>query len=307
MSSVMRILIFCILCLFAQDAQAQKAGEILILDVRGVDANTTRLINAIKPHYHGVITIKTGLPAVLNYDAIMMTGHPVADDVLDSIEQAKLIDFLKAGGRFYAQGDAFRTRADHDDDTTDNQFWDFIGDSTEEWASVGLHIDTVFGVKGSFMAGLKVVQPYDPSGIDFPALLIRRGMQGVLVGIGNLGASLAWTSSNPNIKAALLWPIATGYYEEFISKLICTYFGLCELDVQSTVADEMELKYLPISSEITLPHPGRIVMSDLLGRILQTQDVSTNRFRLPSHLTSGAYLISWSSGDHRASLVIQHR
>src|SRR5687767_6661059 len=131
---------------FASIAVAQKANEILVVAASENDAS--RLIDAIKPHYSGVITVVPTLPTELSkYDAVMIDrpNTDIREMWLDSLQQASLITYVLVGGAFYGEGANFRNWSDQDDDTTDNQFWNFIGDSSEMMTAMVIDLTRIRG------------------------------------------------------------------------------------------------------------------------------------------------------------------
>ena len=134
-----------------------------------------------------------------------------------------------------------------------------------------------------------------------------KGLVPVLVHSGQFNSESAWISPDTSLRFVLDFPQVQYHLDAFVAHVACNYFNLCQLDVESPGAQRLGLKYDPLLSEIHLPYQGDVVISDLLGRKVHTQVASGNRFALPQHLLSGTYLISWSHGEHHASIVIQHQ
>ena len=142
----MKVIVLALLLAFSLEAQAQKAQEILVVATDAQVQSSTELVNAIKQHHTGVVTVRNELPEMLDYVAVMMIrpwGGEFNGLWLDSVQQARLIEYVQSGGKFYAEGADFRSTSSVHPDTSDNQFWDFIGDSLEGVAALEFAVDRV--------------------------------------------------------------------------------------------------------------------------------------------------------------------
>jgi hypothetical protein len=248
--------------------------------------------------------VRTELSEALEYEAVMMI-KPFGTDVwLDVPQQEILIEYINAGGHFYVEGFMFRNFGIDD---PMNPLWDTLGLTGDAMASSSLNVDSVFGVTGTFAEGISVKQPYDPTREDaLSGYLVQGSLSGVLGISATYLNEIAWESMTKPGQAIFLWPIATGYYDEFIARVVCTYFQLCELDVKADSPEQPRLRYLPATSEIVLPEQGRVVIRDLLGRILFDAGPTDDRVRVPLGLPRGTLLVMWSSGDRKASMILPH-
>jgi hypothetical protein len=288
----------------ASNAYAQKTGRIVIIAPGGIGASATHLLNAVKPHYTSPVGLDTKLPQDLTeVDAVMMLRPDFNHGLpwLDSADQIRLIKYLESGGKFYAEGEAFRAWSAPNDDTTDNQLWDFIGDTLETYTALVVSISQVSGVKGTFTDGLNF--PHEPRwGGDASMGFYMLGMMPVL--IGDQSYALATISENPQIKAVLHWPIATEHYNAFLARVVCNYFNLCTLNAPVENQDSPRIRFDPTTSEVHLPRAGNIVISDILGREVLKTYAETERYRLPEHLVKGSYILRWSTSNAHASVKI---
>jgi hypothetical protein len=291
-----RILLFTAVLLFSISVSAQKARQILVVADTGVARD--RLVNVLRwlPS-GGVINVMSSLPSGdlnLSYDAILMIRPARLNPWLSPIDETRLYHYIAGGGRFYMEGSSFRGEA---------KLWDFIGDSAEVRTSSTVHVDSVYGIEGTFAEGVTARQPFDPLREDaLDGLHIRGSLVGVLGVVGNHGSPIAWQASDTSIKAVLLWPIAGGYYEQFVTRVVCAYFGMCTLGHEEESQDESKLSFDPAQSELHLPAVGFVTISDILGRVVFEFDASDLRIKLPS-LLAGPYIASWRNASDRASLT----
>jgi hypothetical protein len=292
-----RLVLLAALLLTPITSSAQKTQQILVVSDDSVARD--RLVNVIKQHPVGVINVMSSLPSGdlnLNYDAIMMIRPRKAKPWLSPIDESRLYQYITGGGRFYAEGSSFRSQS---------KLWDFIGDSAEIWTSSTVHVDSVYGIGGTFAEGINAGQPFDPIREDaLDGLHIHGSMVGVLGVVANHSSPIAWQASDTSIKAVLLWPIAEGYYEQFIDRVVCTYFQLCTLDVPKQVENSPKITFDPTTSEVLVPGAGNIVISDFLGREVLTAHTNSERYRLPKHLAKGSYILRWSTSNAHASVKI---
>ena len=68
----MKSLLVLLLLAIASTAHAQKAGGILVVADNSDVQRWTRIVNAIKLQYDGVVSVRGDLPSELDFDAIMM-------------------------------------------------------------------------------------------------------------------------------------------------------------------------------------------------------------------------------------------
>jgi hypothetical protein len=212
----------------------------------------TKLKDAVKSRYDGEVKVETKVPSDLSqFDAVMLM-----ESDLDSVEQDRLIAYLKQGGRFYGQAGHFRNFATHHRYYT-NQFWDFIGDSAEVVTDQLFTVTDIYGIPRQFTEGFTVRENQMLTGY----LSTWHGMKAVLMAGSEAGphAEISWISADPNIKALLHWPVARDYYEEYVAKVVCDYFGLCTLDVVDGIADAGRISFDPLRSELRFPAGGSIV------------------------------------------------
>jgi hypothetical protein len=303
MASISKFIVLCFLLFGSTQAFAQKAGEILVVSQDWIAASLT---TAVKPHYGGVLAVTTQLPQDLSrYDAIMMlkpwTNY---DEIwLDSIQQDRLIQYVKNGGAFYAEGADFRNWGGGDDDTKDNQFWDFIGDSSEMHTAMVIDLTRIRGIDSEFTRGIDVSdEPYENMG-DAGGGFHIENMRPLIWGDAGYSLPLAWAPLDRNIKAVLHWPIGGGHYDEFLARVVCTFFELCILDVSIQVDEVLTISYDPINSELHFPAPGEIVITDILGRAVLSSQVESV-YSLPNDLLSGSYIVRWQSATQHASTAI---
>jgi hypothetical protein len=283
---------------FASDALAQKTGQILIVSPSGIGPSATRLLNAVKPHYAGSVGLDVKIPADLSdYDALMIVraGWASQDGLLNAEDQLRIVNYLHSGGRLYAEAGNFRSTSKDDRDT----LWTFIGDARETLTASGVWIDSILGVDGEFTEGLAFFHPFnlDP---DAPYGLFIDGMTPVLM----TDPTLAYRSTDPQIKAVLHWPIASEHYNDFLARVVCWYFNLCTLDAPVQADDSPMITFDPTTSEVRVPRAGNIVISDILGREVLTAYTESERYRLPERLATGNYILRWSTSNAHASVKI---
>jgi hypothetical protein len=292
-----KLIVVALLLLFCADASAQF-GKVLI--VSSTESRAQRLTAAIDARYDGILVTLPTLPPDLPFDAVFVQTQGWSQDpLLDSISQIRLIEYLKDGGRFYAEGDAFRSTKDG----ASNPLWDYLGDSAEYYASIVVDLTRIRGIDSEFTAAMDFADdPFESMG-DAGAQFIVEKMRPLLLGDGPYIMPLAWAPSDRSVKAVLNWPIGGAQYDEFLARVICAHFQLCLLDVAEQPTFQRHIAFDPILRELRLPAAGSVSFADLIGRRVFVGLASSDRFSIPK-LAPGSYIVNWHNDEETANTTI---
>jgi hypothetical protein len=298
-----RLTLIVALMLVISDVSAQ-ASKVLIVAPDG-EVKVQQLRTAIQAHYDGEVAVLPSLPSDISFDAVFVRSNEWSDEPLfDSASQVNLVDYLKNGGRFYAEGGAFRSGKEG----VTNILWDFLGDSSEMYTAMVIDLTRIQGVDSEFTEGLDYSdEPYENNfNGDAGGGFHIEQMRPLLWGEGSYSLPLAWAPIDRSVKAVLNWPIGNPQYDEFLARVICTHFELCILDVEESVVSPAII-FDPLRNVVLIPSAGQIVLSDILGQTIFEAQENSDRFVIPDHITPGTYILTWSRGEERASITISIR
>lgn len=261
--------------------------------------------NLLPQIYHGHVDSLQTVPNDLSkYDAVLILFDPsTSSDTLSFRNQMNLIDFLKSGGRLYAEGRGFlRNDAEFElDNFPDPQdtLWHFIGLRSDLCEGVEGQIDTVYGVDSEFTKDFKVsigsqtMGAFCTPGWDVIPVLYAPGG-------GPAGYEfLAWISADPSILAVMHTMIigyGQPYYNPFLTRVLCDYFGLCTDAVQEQKSTPTsDLRVVEDGDETWLVVSGQdeseLDIVNTLGETVFRSMVSAGdeKIAVPANLPSGVY------------------
>jgi hypothetical protein len=303
MSITSRLIFYAVLALCCLSTAVAQTKEIYVYTAEEGQSSGV-LVGILHDRFDGTVVAGQEFPDRLDYVAIMLFGPwtPGEQGWLDSTQQAFLIEYATRGGMIYIEAGGFRKRKTHwEDDTTDNQFWDLVGNVAEGRTAMVVRVDSIYGVPGTFAEGVTGSIPYDPMRQDASYGFGLDPMPSVIVAVG--AESLAWQSQRSDIKVVLHRPLRYEHYPAFIERVICNYFQICILDVADELPEKLTISFDPVRSELNLPAAGSIVISDILGREVLRREVGA-RYMLPEDLAKGIYIVTWASSEERASITI---
>jgi hypothetical protein len=232
----------------------------------------------------------------LLYDAILMVlsgrnGFPV--DTLSIADQLRLIYYLKSGGKVYAE--AIRNSADADlfltlnslpNDTIPDPYdtlWHYLGLQAELEEATFDYYDTIEGVDSGFTRGLQIPQLF---GESYEADAYSPFGNIVSVLLGNWGFAspdiLAWVPSDTSIHAVMHHPVLGNYYSDFLTRVLCDYFGLCVDAVKET--------------QPAVPTATLRVVNDGVSTSLVVSSVESGTIDVENALGVSVYHVSVNSG-----------
>ncbi|HZK76476.1 MAG TPA: hypothetical protein VFD13_06165, partial [Candidatus Kapabacteria bacterium] len=308
MKRVFAFLFFLILPIAPLGAQGLH-GRIFILEDSGSNLECT--FGSFLPSiYSGFVDSGFVLPKDLpNYDAIFV--FPDGYDSIKFSDQISLIDYLKAGGRLYAETGSFDGMfflrnpfgpydTIHDPDT----LWHFLGLRREIIDNVVNTYELYFGVDSEFTAGLSVpdsiprpLPTYFPSGNFIPVLYGQEFEEDDI---------FAWIPSDKSIRAVMHYHPAniSSYYAPFLTRVLCDYFGLCTDAVKAAppsipaitlrVVNDGESTSIVVSDQ----ERGTLDIANAIGVTVYRASVvsGTSRIALPESLRNGVYFARLQTG-----------
>ncbi len=299
MKKLILLLLFLMVPLAPVGAQGLH-GKILLLRDSLVNSDGS-LQAALKSDYTGQVDSEYSLPVNLSdYDAILMvTPNRVDSSTMSILDQQRLIAYIHNGGKFYWEGYYFLT--DFFQDTPHDTLARFLGLENESVDDLVYTFERFFGVDSEFTNGFDVGNSYDTldpegPGTDFP----RGNFTPVLYGEetdGGLDDAIAWIPPDTSIHALMHHAVYLKYYQPFLTRVLCDYFGLCADAVKEApqavpaatfrvVNDGVSTSLVVVDEEI-----GTLEVANALGATVYHASVGagTSRVALPASLPSGVY------------------
>jgi hypothetical protein len=283
----MKLLLIGLFCFMFYDAMGQAHGRILVVPnaTSGFGQKSMdSLPSFLSLYYKGEIVVRTELiDSLESFDAVFIGRTSSAK------QDSFLIEYLRNGGNLYMEGWGVGETPEFDS---------LIGVSELFFHHTYIRINTVRGVPGSFTEGIKQsVYHKDPLEYDAGGGL---GVVGecdpVLDGIGTLGNTVAWQYDTLNYKVVLHWHLVSEHYREFLGRVICNYFGLCEpLNVKEPDdhITDVPISYDLINNRLLIHNADKfstIELYNTLGVKFFERRSSTD-IKLPASLASGNYFV----------------
>jgi hypothetical protein len=260
-----------------------------------------KLQAALTQHYKGEVTTHFGLlPDALNtYDAIFidLRFYGGDDSVLVAKELAKLSTFLLEKGKLYIEISSSSSLRQNE--VPDTFFLRLTGLSEVYSASaVIMGVDRVQGVQSRFTAPIDYYIKTNPLVENAPEILFLEGeLDTVLIAGSNYAPVIGWQHEGENRKVVWHWPIVSDHYEEFIGRVVCDYFGLCEplKDVAvSEVNEAFSVEYDIAGRKISisgLQEYTQLALYTTLGVKLFERTIFELTVELPNELRAGNYFV----------------
>jgi hypothetical protein len=236
MKKLLAVLILFSLPLAPVRAQGLNGKILIVRDSIYQDAH--RLESLLPTIYSGIVDSMSIYPNDLSgYDAIIIfagSEYRYPFDTISISDQLRLIDYLNNGGRIYSEnGSSFTIDSPLNDTTPDPEdtLWHYIGLQGEGEDQIYDYYDTIVGVDSEFTRGIRVLEGFEGAsdpGTYYPAGNIVPVLLAPEEEFPEYDA-LAWISSNPSIRAVMHHPITAlvDYYNVFLTRVLCDYFGLC--------------------------------------------------------------------------------
>ncbi len=261
-------------------------------------------VEALLPRiYTGIIDSMSTLPPnISQYDAILLFVNglmKIPSDTIAIEARFRLIDYLKNGGRLYAEGGFFLSGFQHPDTLLYDTLWRFMGLQFEGLDAIEVSYNSVHGVDSEFTKGIDTSWPQDPFGMDadyFP----MGNITPVLFATADEDYIFGWIPTDRSIRAVVHHAdgqIIDSYYTPFLTRILCDYFGLCTDAVKEAppavpsatlrVVNDGVSTSLVVSSE----ENGMIDVENALGVTVYHSSVNsgTSRIELPESLRNGVY------------------
>jgi hypothetical protein len=311
--------LFAVLILFSLPLAPVRAqglhGKILIVRDSAYTSSDT-IQSLLHKIYQGKVDALQAVPADLSpYDAVLLFPDISNYDLQDSLsvtEELNLIDFIKGGGRLYAESNLFLRFWNATFDPQDT-LWHFLGLSQEGLDELEDGYISFFGVDSEFTRGLNVSntndhveETYYPIGNFIPVLL------GEEFGFGQDDV-FAWIPDDTSIYAVMdhyPYPYFTSYYSAeyyapFLTRVLCDYFGLCTDAVHESPPGKAALTMRVIYDgtrtdlQISGEEASEVDVSNALGVIVfrATAQAGTSLVELPATLPDGFYFARVESGS----------
>jgi hypothetical protein len=313
MKKLFALLLFLMLPIAPIGAQGLQGRIVLVIP----DGQTEPEIESLLPTiYSGEVDITSTLiydsAALSIYDAILMFvppnyGYP--SDTLSITDELQLIGYVRNGGRLYAEAwrgssaDAslFLLKPSPNDTSQDPEdtLWHYLGLQAEFYEAIFDYYDTIEGIDSEFTRGLRIPQTFGES-YEADAYSPFGNITSVLLGHISNGEPddiFAWVPLDTSLHAVMHHPVLGNYYSDFLTHIICDYFGLCEDAVKEAppavlgatlrVVNNGTSTSLVVSSEGT----GTLDVMNALGVAVYHSSVNSNtsRIELPVSLRNGVY------------------
>jgi hypothetical protein len=296
MKKLFALLLFLIVPLAPVRAQGLH-GKVMLLQYGGSgDLNA-----ALKANYSGQVDSEFTLPSDLSgYEAILMvTPNRVDSGTISILDQQRLIAYIQNGGKFYWEGYFFLT--DFFQDTPHDTLARFLGLENESVDDLVYTFERFFGVDSEFTNGFDVGNSYDTldpegPGTDFP----RGNFTPVLYGEetdGGLDDAIAWIPPDTSIHALMHHAVYFEYYQPFLTRVLCDYFGLCVDAVNeaplAVPAATLRVVYAGVNTSLVVSSEenGTLDVANALGVTVYRSSVNsgTSQIELPETLRNGVY------------------
>ena len=288
-----------------------------ILVVHGA-GRQTQLDSAVSRYYNGgIVEVEWSsvIPSDLgSYDAVLISFPGLYDKyspIPDSI-QTGLISFVSGGGKLYLEDE------DPWYSAIDTTLWHYAGVTQFVLEATETYFDSIKGVDSLFTHGLYYAynRPFQPSSPD--DLTFYPSNIPVLIGNAGYGPEpVAWISADTSKKIVSQWLLtnSSNYYDAFIGRMLCDYFGLCAhlMQVNATMSDpNITLRTRESNGDLFLDYSspsgtsGNITIIDILGRSVTNFVTyeSTESIKIPENLHPGFYLALFQSGEQSVAIPI---
>ncbi len=188
-------------------------GRILV-----IPSTLGSLLDPIRTIYSGQIDTSDSVPQDLSiYDAIFVTGSANSEN--------RLITYLEQGGKFYIECSELALM----EPDTLLRYLGVRGGTAEIHR---VHYRAVTGVPNEFTNGIDTdwaIQGVEPFYLD-------GSLTAVLVAVEDtfgIEDPIAWIPNDSSIHAVIYYAVGPSNYEEFLTRVLCDYFGLCTDAVQA--------------------------------------------------------------------------
>jgi hypothetical protein len=261
-------------------------------------------VEALLPSiYSGTIDSMSSLPPnISQYDAILLfveSRNEAPRDTISIEDEFRLIDYLKNGGRLYAEGGFFLSGMQYPDTLLYDTLWRFMGLQFEGLDAIEVSYYRVHGVDSEFTKGIDTSWAQDPFGEDgdyFP----RGNISPVLFASADADYIFAWVPSDRSIRAVVHHSdeqIIGSYYSLFLTRVLCDYFGLC-VDAVKAAPPAVPAATLRVVNDgvrtsliVSTEPSGVLDVMNALGVTVYHASVNSgaSRIELPESLQNGVY------------------
>jgi len=302
MKKLLVLLVFVSLPFIASAQGAQ--GKILVV-CSIPDKSAPHLVTLLPTLYHGEVIVLNALPNDPSpFDAIALVGTEYFRDTLSIENQLALIEYLKKGGNLYCEWNWQLHWLGSDPDPRDT-LWNFIGARQEMATAAFERYGGVVGIDSEFTRGIAFAHEHsDPLQTDASGGYgIGPDLDPILVSSAFGDAystswtrAMAWVSKDRSIHAVLHAPRVWEYYDTFIQRTFCDYFGLCSSEVMPwNSSSPLDLRVISNGDHVVLDFTGESkstvrIVSVLGSNVFEsTAQEGVNRIELPSTLSPGVY------------------
>ena len=206
--------------LFSSSALAQSAKVLVCAPGNLAAAKTTD--SALAKFYAGSIDVSdTITEAINNYEAVFLKlNNPITQE-----SESILESFLHSNKKLYIEYEPGLFIGNPPDS---NGFWRYIGVTGFAMDELFSSIQFVLGIKGTFTEGLMIQNPkWNPVDQPFGGIWGLSGNIKLVLSSTPDHFGLAYTYETDSFKVVLHWPAIPDYYDVFLGRVICNYFGLC--------------------------------------------------------------------------------
>jgi len=301
---MIKILLTSLFSIAMLTSSAHSQGKILISS-RDSSKQTFRwsgmgiLQNALSLHYHGLVEVRFGAfpDSLEQYDAIFtdMRFYETDPRSFTYGELEKLSNYLDKVGKLYIEinNNSLGIWYMYDYPAFYERIG-YLGNVPGDIAPQG--ISEINGVQGFFTEGLHITRTADSADVRSQVGVIG-DVSTVLVANTTPPVNLAMQHDKENRKVVYHWPLVLEHYNEFLGRVICNYFGLCEpLAVSRSNQSETELSvaYDPVSNKLIVENAGRfstLALYNTLGVKVFESNIFERMVELPNELPAGNYFV----------------
>ncbi|MFI5263129.1 MAG: T9SS type A sorting domain-containing protein [Candidatus Kapaibacterium sp.] len=297
-----KIFLFLFLIVFSTSSILAQPAKVLICAPGNLSAAKTTDSSLQKYYTDSIDLSDTITNGINNYEAVFLllsSQRPLSKE-----DENHLKGYLNSKKNLYIE---YNPGSFHDFHLDTNGFWGFVGLRGAVADNLFSSIAFVLGIKGTFTEGLSIANPqFDPHFAPYGGIWKLYGsIKQVLTTTPDV-FGLAYTHETDSFKVVFHWPIIPDYYDAFLGRVICNYFGLC---APFSVAENNENTK---SAYSVFPNPAsdRFFVhkntqntglqsvdlyseaGTLVSRWSSLQQEDLHEFDLRSlHLTSGAYFL----------------
>jgi hypothetical protein len=303
--------IFLFLILLSSSSVLAQSAKVLVCAPG--DLNAAKATDSVlaKFYFDPIDVSDTITDAINNYEAVFLISK---EGKSSSSDELLLKKYLQSNKKIYLEN--YFAKLDPNDFSPGSRKVDstcllyFIGLTSVGYDLVNFGVHFVQGSIGAFTEGMNFENKnYSPLDDNFSSLYLYGNINRVLSPLPDPSIDIAVISKSDSFKAVLHYPIIQDYYEEFLHRVICNYFGLCtQASVKQTETTAAKISLFPnpardvlhIRSNTDNPGLQSVEIISETGTLISkfSLDPNENRFDFDLgnlNITNGNYILNFET------------